>query len=163
MIIFVNIDEYSRVIFGKYLTFIAEYLKICLWNKIMYFLFKPQNRHDSMMSKPAFQAQKIQSKVSNLYATVVTSEWKTHMQILWWRKLYWALRVFTVALWPEHGIDCVCGLYIFAYAPLTIHKEMVREQQECGYSRREEKQGARGNERTGSAPTKQATVWQGWW
>lgn len=70
MIIFVNLDKYSRVIFGKYLIFIAEYLKICLWNEVMYFLFKPQNTHDTMMSKPAFQAQKIQSKVSYLDATL---------------------------------------------------------------------------------------------
>lgn len=35
---------------------------------------------------------------------------------------------------------------------------MVREQQECGHSRREEKQGAKGNESTGSALTNQATV-----
>jgi len=35
---------------------------------------------------------------------------------------------------------------------------MVREQQECGYSRREEKQGAKDNKSTGSALTNQATV-----
>lgn len=66
VIVLVTLDEYSRVIFGKYLVFFAEYLKICLWNEIMYFLFELQNTHDSMKSKPAFQAQKIQSKVGNL-------------------------------------------------------------------------------------------------
>lgn len=66
MIVFVTLDEYSRVIFGKYLIFFAEYLKICLWNDIMYFWFELQNTHGSMKSNPAFQAQKIQSKVSNL-------------------------------------------------------------------------------------------------